>query len=281
MRKLQLLLSVSFCLFMFSKVPGQTYINLQDNYIVSSNSHIIINPGTYAIADPGNDGLLQLNNVENVIIEGTGVFANGSNSTGYVIKINNSKNITIKNFGMIRDYFYAVEAKNADSLFLNGNNFSYNKVDSTGWISIWTDYQQALGGGVMMYNCNHGRINNNNMKFQNDGVALYHCDDFEIDNNDFSWNTSFGIRMYFTDSCYIHQNNASHVNRPYTDPSDCAALLVLVSNENLVEYNDLSYSGDGVFLGQYEYSNIPNNNKFFYNECSNSPHNAIEATFAA
>jgi nitrous oxidase accessory protein NosD len=47
-----------------------------------------------------------------------------------------------------------------------------------------------------------------------------------------------------------------------------------------VEHNDFSYSGDGIFLGQYEYSSIPNNNVFLYNECSYSPHNAIEATFA-
>jgi parallel beta-helix repeat protein len=55
---------------------------------------------------------------------------------------------------------------------------------------------------------------------------------------------------------------------------------MIISNECRVEYNDLSWSGDGVFLGQYGHSNIPNNNYFAYNECSYSPHNAIEATFA-
>ncbi|MCD6331816.1 MAG: right-handed parallel beta-helix repeat-containing protein, partial [Bacteroidales bacterium] len=83
----------------------------------------------------------------------------------------------------------------------------------------------------------------------------------------------------YTNNCYIDHNDCSHVNRQ-TDPSDCAAILLIVSNNNTVEYNDLTYSGDGVFLGQYEHSGVPNNNYFAYNDCSFSPHNAIEATFA-
>jgi parallel beta-helix repeat protein len=86
--------------------------------------------------------------------------------------------------------------------------------------------------------------------------------------------------MYFSDVCNIQGNNCSHVIRPFTDPSDCAAILLIVSNKNYVVDNDLSYSGDGIFLGQYQYSQIVNDNYFAYNDCSFSPHNAIEATFA-
>lgn len=265
---------------LFAQLNAQTYIDLQDNYNVPSNSYIIINPGNYNLSDTGNDGLLRLNNVENVIIEGSGVFSDGQSFSGYFIKMNNCRNITIRNLDQVKHYYYAVHAMNSDSIFIYNTNFSYNKVDSAGWIDVWSDYQQALGGGVMLYNCHKGSIHNNTMQYQNDGVALYHCSGFNIYENIFDWNTSFGIRMYFTDSCHIHHNQAAHINRPYTDPSDCAALLMIVSNNNLVEYNDLSWSGDGVFLGQYQYSQIPNNNRFFYNECSHSPHNAIEATFA-
>jgi nitrous oxidase accessory protein NosD len=122
-------------------------------------------------------------------------------------------------------------------------------VDSTGGIDVWTDYQQALGGGVMMYQCRAAHIYNNTMKFQNDGVALYHCDSIRAHDNDFTWNTSYGFRMFWTDSCYIYNNIASHINRPFTDPSDCSAILMIISNENRVENNDLSWSGDGIFLG--------------------------------
>jgi len=262
------------------QVWAQQYIPITDNMQIQSNSNIKFVAGEYVFTDAPADGVIQLNSVHDVILDGDSCFVNGVNDLGYMIKITNSSNIIIRNFDSVYNYKYAVHIINSSHITINGNVFSGNKVDSTGWISIWTDYQQALGGGVLMYQSRAGHIFGNTMTLQNDGVALYHCDSIRVHGNNFSWNTSFGIRMYWTDTCYIYQNNCSHVNRPYTDPSDCAALLMLVSNENVVEYNDLSYSGDGVFLGQYQYSNIPNNNYFAFNECSYSPHNAIEATFA-
>ncbi|MEA3477969.1 MAG: NosD domain-containing protein [Bacteroidota bacterium] len=277
MKKITLL---SFVLMICTISNAQTYLDLTDDMDISSNSYIVINPGNYSIQDAGNDGLIRINGQENIIIDGSGVNADGIDTTGYLIKIDNASNVEIRNFASASLFYYAVYITNSDSIMIHHNDFSYNKVNYSGWISIWTNYQSALGGGVMMYLTDYAEIHDNNMRFQNDGVALYHCDSIQLWDNNFSWNTSFGIRMYWTDHCYIHHNNCSHVNRPYTNPSDCAALLVLVSNENLVEHNDLSYSGDGIFLGQFEHSNIPNNNIFRYNECSHSPHNAIEATFA-
>jgi len=259
---------------------AQSYIPITDNMQISSNSDIKFIGGNYTFTDAPADGVIQINGKENITLDGDSCRVNGVGSTGYMIKVTNSHNIEIKNFDSVFKYKYAVYIMNSDHISINGNVFCHNKVDSAGWIDVWADYTQALGGGIMMYQSRVVDIFNNNMTMQNDGVALYHCDSLSIHNNDFSWNTSYGIRMFWTDSCHIYQNNCSHVNRPKTDPSDCAALLMIISNENRVEYNDLSYSGDGVFLGQYQHSNVPNNNHFEWNECSYSPHNAIEATFA-
>ncbi len=259
---------------------GQTYVPITDNMQIQSFSNIKFAGGEYTFTDALADGVIQINGINNVTLDGDSCFVNGVNDQGYMIKIANSDHITIKHFDSVYNYKYAIHIMNSHHITINGNVFSGNKVDSIGWISIWTDYTQALGGGVLMYQTRAAEVYDNTMTLQNDGVALYHCDSIRLHDNDFSWNTSFGIRMYWTDTCRIYQNNCSHVNRPFTDPSDCAALLMLVSNKNEVEYNDLSYSGDGVFLGQYQHSNIPNNNYFGYNECSFSPHNAIEATFA-
>ncbi|MBM3436057.1 MAG: hypothetical protein FJY07_07590, partial [Bacteroidetes bacterium] len=268
------------CMFFASVVISQLYMDLQDNMQIPSNSWVIINPGNYTIPDTGNDGIIQINNKDSIMIDGSGVYVDGTNYLGYMIKITNSSFIQIKNFNAVGHYYYAVHIMNSDHILINGNDFSYNNVDSSGWISVWTNYQQALGGGVMMYPPHNASVTDNVMRFQNDGVALYECDSIWVVNNNFSWNTSYGIRMYFTDYCAIQSNVASHINRPYTNPSDCAAILLIVSNHNQVTYNDFSYSGDGIFLGQYQYSQIVNNNYFAYNECSYSPHNAIEATFA-
>lgn len=258
---------------------SQTYVELTNDMEIPSNSNIKIFAGEYTFSDYSWDGVIQIKNKENIILDGDSVTVHGGNFMGYMIDIENSSNVVIKNFEFVDNYKYAVRCLNSDNIMIENNNFSYNKKDTLGWIQIWTPYTAALGGGVLFYNTEYINVHNNLMTQQNDGVALYECAHAEIYNNVMNWNCGFGVRLNFTDSCWVHHNDLSHINRE-TDPSDCAAILLIVSNNNLVEYNDLSYSGDGIFLGQYEYSDIPNNNQFYYNDCSFSPHNAIEATFA-
>jgi len=273
-------LSVNFLALIPILLKAQSYIPITNNMVINSYSNIKFIPNNYVFTDPDSNGVIQINGQHNIILDGDSCKVNGQIFKGYMIKISNSHHVTIKNFDSVFAYKYAVHIINSHHITIDSNTFCHNKVDSSGWIDVWADYTKALGGGVMMYQSRSARISNNTMTMQNDGVALYHCDSINIGNNDFSWNTSYGIRMFWTDTCNIYQNNCSHVNRPKTDPSDCAALLMIVSNSNRVTNNDLSWSGDGVFLGQYQHSATPNNNLFEYNECSYSPHNAIEATFA-
>ena len=259
---------------------AQSYVNLSDNLDLNSNTNYKISAGNYTLQDPAADGLIRINHASNVVIDGDSVEADGVNYSGYAIKIDSSDHISIKNFTSLKHFKYAVYVSNSHHISILNCNFSYNKVDSSGWIDVWAGYNNALGGGVLFYQCDSIRVYGSLMKYQNDGVALYNSKRASISYCDFAWNTSYGIRMFYTDSSYIGFNNCAHVNRPLTDPSDCAALLMIVSNANHVTYNDLTYSGDGVFLGQYQHSTTPNNNLFNYNDCSGSPHNAIEATFA-
>jgi parallel beta-helix repeat protein len=259
---------------------SQVRIPITNNMTINSNSNIKFIPGNYVFTDPGADGVIQITGKHDIVLDGDSCTVNGTNYGGYMIKIDNSSNIVIRNFDSVFKYKYAVYITNSNHININGNDFSRNKVDSSGVIDVWANYTQALGGGVMLFQCRAVNIHDNIMKYQNDGVAAYHSDSLKIVDNDFAWNTSFGIRMFWTDTCYVSGNVANHVNRPYTDPSDCAAILMIISNSNTVVNNDFSYSGDGIFLGQYNQSSIPNNNYFAYNECSYSPHNAIEATFA-
>ena len=270
----------SFLVIIFSlSLQSQTIMSLSDNMEIASNSDIKIEEGDYELSDNGQSGIIRIINKENITIDGENVSVDGGDFGGYLIYIENSRNIRIKNFESVNSFYYAVRASESEEITIHDNNFSYNKKDTVGWIFIWTGVNEALGGGVLLHECRSGDIYGNTMVQQNDGVAMYNCDTFEIHDNILNWNCGFGIRMNYTNSCNIHHNDCSHVNRE-TDPSDCAAILLIVSNDNTVEYNNLTYSGDGVFLGQYEHSEIPNNNYFAYNDCSYSPHNAIEATFA-
>lgn len=277
MKPLIITTALVFFLTLFG-AQSQTVMNLADDMEIASNSDIKIAPGDYSMQDNGARGIIRIINKENITIDGDSVNVDGGDFGGYLIYIENSKNIRIKNFASVKSFFYAVRAEEAQDLYIHDNDFSYNKKDTVGWIFIWTEPGEALGGGILMHRCRNGEVYGNTGTQQNDGLAMYHCDGFEVYDNVFNWNCGFGVRMNWTDNCHVHHNDLSHVNRE-TDPSDCAAILLIVSNNNLVEHNDLTWSGDGVFLGQYGYHDIPNNNVFAYNDCSHSPHNAIEATF--
>jgi parallel beta-helix repeat protein len=266
-------------LLMTCSAGAQQYLELTDNMEIPSNSNIKILGGEYTFGDSENNGVIQIFNKEYIILDGDSVVVHGMNYQGYLIRIENSSNVVIRNFNLADQYKYAVWVKNSHDILIEDNNFSYNKVDTVGWINVWANVNGALGGGVLFYLSHRCEVANNVLQYQNDGVALYNSDSIHVHHNQASWNRGFGVRMNYTDSSYIHHNVCHHINR-ITNPSDCAAILMIVSNENVVEYNDFSYSGDGIFLGQFEHSDTPNNNLFAYNECSFSPHNAIEATFA-
>lgn len=258
---------------------GQTPIDLSDNLQIQSGDNLLLNTNIYSFSDAAQNGVILIKDVQNVTIDGNQSELHGAAFQGYAIKIENATNITLKNFKMIKGYFYAIHAINSSGIVIENSTISENKRDDAGWIVIFQGAADAHGGAVFMDSCQTSTISDNTMTGQNDGVAIYNCSNIDILNNDLSWNTSYGIRMFHSHYCNILDNNASHINRPLTDPSDCAAILLLDAFNNKVERNDFSHSGDGIFLNNY-YSMEPANNYFAYNDCSYSPHNAIEAVFS-
>jgi parallel beta-helix repeat protein len=274
------LLSLPYIFLVFGPAYAQVSLRLQDDLQIPSNTWVKIVPDTYRINDANSDGILRVANARNVIIDGDSVALHGAAFAGYGIAIENSDSVTIRNFKAVDSMFYAVRIRHSRHIAITNCNFSNNKRDDVGYIDVWTDASQALGGGVLMDSCALSSVSSSVMNHSNDGIALYYCDSIAVADNDLSWNTGFGVRMYWTNHCSVHDNNCSHTNR-LTDQSDCGAILMIISNENSIERNDLTYSGDGIFLGQYMHHSIPNNNYFAYNDGSYSPHNAFEATFAS
>ena len=262
-----------------SALLAQTYLPLTDNLVINSGDQLKFLAGDYAFPDAEKDGVIQLIGVQNAILDGDSVTITGEIFEGYFIYLENCSHITIKNFDLAKGYFYAVYALHSDHITVENCTFSENKRDDEGWITIFDGPAQALGGGVFMDDCSNATIQGNVMQDQNDGVALYNCDSVTVQTNNLSWNTSYGVRMYHTHHSAITENDCSHINRPLTDPSDCASILLLDAFHNTVTHNDCTYSGDGIFLNNY-YTMEPANNYFAYNDCSFSPHNAIEAVFS-
>ncbi len=234
--------------------------------------------------DAEKDGIIRIINKNDITINGNNLSALGGNFQGKFIHIENSNNIEIMNLDSIGEYFYAISAKKSENVHIHNNRLSGNRMDQLGWIHIWHDIEDAHGGGVLLDSCRAVHINDNTMQYQNDGVAMYECDSIWVENNNLSWNTAYGIRMFHSDSCVVIGNDCSHADRE-TDPSDCAAILLYFSRMNYVINNDFSYGGDGIFLNENRTMGnaIPNfppsNNYFANNDCSYSPHNAIESVF--
>jgi len=272
-------LILPFLIFIsYINLNAQTNVDLTDNLIVNTGDHLIINPGDYSFLDTEGDGIMQIKNVQDVIIDAENVTLTGGNFSGYGIKIEGCTNVTLKNFKNISNYYYAVHIINSTGITIENSTINSNKRDDEGWITIFDGAAQALGGAVFMDDCHDSHLHHNSMTDQNDGIALYNCTNITVDNNYLSWNTAFGIRMFHTHDCTITNNEAAHINRD-TDPSDCASILLLDSFNNTVTDNNFEYSGDGIFLNNYN-SNSFTGNYFARNKCSYSPHNAIEAVFS-
>ena len=267
-----------FAVFHLAPVFAQIEIDLTDNMDITSDVDFQFKPGDFNFTDTEKDGVIRIANQKNIILDGKDVNVSGMNFEGYFIRIQDSENITIKNFSSVSNFFYAVYIENATGISIHDCTFSENKKETEGWITISKDETGALGGGVFLNNCSDIDIHDNAMQYQNDGVAIYNSKKADIYNNLLSWNTAYGIRMYHADSCWIDNNDCAYTNRD-TDPSDCAAILMYDSFDNIVTNNDFTYSGDGVFLNNYESDRL-SNNFIAYNDCSYSPHNAIEATFS-
>jgi len=228
---------------------AQTYIPITNNMQIGDFSNIKFIPNNYVFNDTIADGVIQINGKHNIVLDGDSCRVNGIYSKGYMIKITNSHHIVIKNFDSVFGYKYAVHIMNSDHITINGNVFCRNRVDSSGWIDVLGRLYPGFGGGVMMYQSRAAHIFNNIMTKQNDGVALYHCDSVNIHDNDFHGIPPMGYGCSGRTPATFTRIIVQMSNRPKTDPSDCAALLMIVSNANRVENNDLSYSGDGVFSG--------------------------------
>jgi nitrous oxidase accessory protein NosD len=263
-----------------SSSPAQDCVTPTDNYAVTSGSVVTLCPGTYLLDDVESDGVIQIRDAAGVTIDGSGVRLQGTATRGYGILIQRSSRVTLRNFAGLSGYFYAIRVENSDSVVIEHCSTEGNAGSYAGFIDVWSDVDQAHGGGVLFDHCRGGSVTQSSMKTSNDGIALYYSSHMQIADNDLSGNSAYAIRMFFTDSCDVLRNNASHVYREDPVNSDAAAILMIIANANRVEHNDFSYSSDGIFLGQYGYSATPNNNLFQWNDCSYSPHNAIEATFA-
>lgn len=266
--------------------------------------------GTYRVASAGVDTPVITIRGSNIDLDLSGVELVGSSEAatpdqykGLAILIDGGEYITLRN-ARIRGFKVGILARNVKDLRLSGNDASrnwkqrlYSRVEKESLVD-WMSYHQnekdewlRYGAGLYLTDVEGGRIDRNIARQGQNGLMITRSRNLAIWNNNFSYLSSLGIGMYrVTDSKVMH-NRIDWCVRGYSHGfynrgQDSAGLLMYEqSSRNVVAYNSITHSGDGLFLwaGQSTMDTGQggsNDNLFYGNDFSHAPTNGIEATFS-
>lgn len=258
------------------------------------------NLGTPVITIRGSNIDLDLSGVELI---GSPDSARPDQYEGLAILIDGGEHVSIRN-ARIRGFKVGIVARNVKDLHIEGNAVSrnwkqrlYSRVEKESLVD-WMSYHQnekdewlRYGAGLYLTDIDGGRIDRNVARQGQNGLMITRSRNLTIWNNDFSFLSSLGIGLYrVTDSKVMH-NRIDWCVRGYSHGfynrgQDSAGLLMYEqSSRNIVAYNSVTHSGDGLFLwaGQSTMDTGQggsNDNLFYGNDFSHAPTNGIEATFS-
>jgi hypothetical protein len=267
-----------------------------------------IRPGRY-VAPAGDSAALTVRG-SNITVDLSGVTLVGDadaehpdHFTGVAIRIDSGRNITVKGVG-VRGYKVGILARGVARLTLVDNNLSYNWKPRlySGIVKEslidWLDYHQndkdewlRYGAGIYLADVTGAEVRGNVVTQGMNGLLMTRTTGARVWNNNFSWNSGLGVGLYRSSRNRIMHNWIDWNVRGYSDGfynrgQDSAGLLIYEqSSNNIVAYNSVTHSGDGLFLwaGQSTMDSGKggcNDNLFYANDFSYAPTNGMEATFS-
>ncbi|MBL0940483.1 MAG: right-handed parallel beta-helix repeat-containing protein [Gemmatimonadaceae bacterium] len=268
-------------------------------------------PGTYRLrASPHADSALATVRGSNITVDMRGVTFIGmptdsspDAAVGTAIRIESGANVTVRGL-TARGYRWGVVANGVRNLILEHNNFSHSwklrlfslveHESLVDWLSFHkneADEWRRFGAGMHLRDIHGGAIRNNVVRQSMNGLLLSHSDSLDIRSNDFSYNSGLGIGLYRASWHTVVDNRLDYNVRGsslgfFQRGQDSAALLMFEQcNNNVVAYNSMTHSGDGLFLwaGQHTMDTGQggsNDNLFLMNDVSYAPTNGLEATFS-
>ncbi|HEY3935589.1 MAG TPA: NosD domain-containing protein [Gemmatimonadales bacterium] len=223
--------------------------------------------------------------------------------TGTAVRIDGGHDITVKGL-RAHGYRIGIIARRVTRLSLLDNDLSYNwkprlysGIEKESLID-WLDYHHnehdewlRYGAGIYLADVTIGEVKGNRVVQGMDGLMMVRCTGLRVWNNTLSYNSGIGIGLYRSSRNYIMHNRIDWNVRGYSDTfynrgQDSAGLLVYEqSSNNIVAYNSVTHSGDGLFLwaGQSTMDTGIggcNDNLFYANDFSFAPTNGMEATFS-
>ena len=239
----------------------------------------------------------------NVTLDGSPAGAAPDARAGVAIRVVGGRNVRIQR-ARIRGYKVGILARGTRNLTLLDNDLSDNwkprLFSVVGHESLvdWMSYHHnekdewlRFGAAIYLADVRLGEIHDNVVEHGMNGLMMVRSDSLRIFSNTFSFNSGIGIGLYRASDNFIAHNRASYNVRGYSHGfyrrgQDSAALLMYEQScRNVVAYNGMTHSGDGLFLwaGQTTMDTGEggaNDNLFFGNDFSFAPTNGMEATFS-
>ncbi|HET9065727.1 MAG TPA: right-handed parallel beta-helix repeat-containing protein [Gemmatimonadales bacterium] len=267
-----------------------------------------IAPGSYlapsseraAMTIEGDNITVDLQGVELV---GTSDRSRPDRFSGTGIRVIGGNKVTVRG-GAAHGYKVALHATGTHDLILRDLDLSYNwkprlmsgieKESLVDWMSFHqNDKNEWLAKGAAIYldGVTGGEVKGVTARQGLNGLLMTRTTHLKIWNNDFSYNSGLGIGMYRSSDNRIMHNRIDYNVRGYSHGfynrgQDSAGLLMYEQcNNNVVAYNSVTHSGDGLFIwaGQSTMDSGEggvNDNLFYGNDFSHAPTNGIENTFS-
>lgn len=221
---------------------------------------------------------------------------------GTAIRLKGS-HITIKN-AIVRGFKVALLADGVQNLHLENCDFSYNyrprlrstreREDFSDWLSYHQNEKDEwlrYGAAIYLKNCPSAQVKGCRVTACQNALLMSGCNDATIYNNFFHYNSGLGIGLYRSSRNKIMHNFLDWNVRGYSHGfyergQDSAGILLYEqSSNNLIAFNSVTHSGDGLFLwaGQSTMDTGEggcNDNFIYGNDFSHAPTNGIEVTFS-
>jgi len=306
----RVLLAFAVAIGVPSSVGGQQpTIELRPGMVITRSGRVT--PKVYRLAAPASlDSAAIIVRGDDITLDLTGVTLEGSAPgvdadarAGVAIRIDGGRAISIRG-ARVRGYKVGIVARGTRRLTLADNDLSDNwkprLFSGIGHESLvdWLSYHRnekdewlRFGAAVYLADVKGGEIRGTRVERGMNGILLVRSDSLRIWNNVVSFNSGIGFGLYRSSDNTIAHNHADYNVRGYSHGyfrrgQDSAALLMYEQScRNVVAYNSMTHSGDGLFLwaGQSTMDTGEggaNDNLFYGNDFSFAPTNGMEATFS-
>ncbi len=257
-------------------------------------------PGRYRIPDPQEKGVLVIA-ASGTTLDLTGVTLESGDSlpatfVGLGVVSRGVDAATIIS-GVIRGYRFGIRLEGGHSHVIRESNLSGSRAqalrstpdrfDEADWLDIFRpSVFEAYGAGLYLWRTEGVSVMSITATGAQNGIGLFESRGALLSDNQVSGNTGWGIHLWQSSQNTITRNRATRNVRcessTYRRGCDSAALLLRQrSDSNTITDNDLSHSGDGLFLSGHRPDLQPSvGNLIARNDASHSWHNGFEATFS-